>query len=686
MPRAASALVSHALALALLALLALPPQTRASLMLLTRQTQSPERVHTLAQAGQRQLLTFEATASSLVDVNEQYMATHVQSTPTLTLLDGVSFDNETETWSFAYETTAVDSSVPGQINRYYRVLYLTRAGHAVGSSDTANPCLRAGAAYAECLRALRTDYVVLEDSAGAQDESQRDRLDTSTWLCADCPADAAPMNLMNAMNSINVTLEPHAFSATQTLHLRIPHAVIRTALARLRNSTRGDSAAYAELGTQSALDFGIGMVFLPRPDANTEASPPNNLLIFDMFTVLENTFEQLAIMKQTSYSIATHVAFWTAAAQSDPRIRVVSIEYLLDLGHTLTDVRLSVNNGSLAAGGSMVPVSSADCAAAQALVDALPDARCIARQPLCEPARYVEGSGAELQTWATVVFPIPQWHAGDEFQFNTLIFSNLTTRGGGTPALSTLNFFTSHAPRLACKPAEAVAFDATRHVRAELYRGHLLAAEHIQGSFTVFNDSSLSSAEALVTLVLRPDDTPAALAYFQTYADERLRLDELYMSHGKINHVFPSSIANKVLGAGNGRSTLQLDAELAARCPLAGAPETGLCVTTKDWDLQGAQTRPAAAVHYVRQVSGLPADEPADLAWLADNVFGPSDPATLQAFRAAALTRPFATPAAQARKQYAAVFWVWPVFSWPNTAPVGLVDRTVVSLAWSIAP
>jgi hypothetical protein len=28
-------------------------------------------------------------------------------------------------------------------------------------------------------------YVVLEDSAGAQDESQRDRLDTSTWLCAE---------------------------------------------------------------------------------------------------------------------------------------------------------------------------------------------------------------------------------------------------------------------------------------------------------------------------------------------------------------------------------------------------------------------------------------------------------------------------------------------------------------------
>jgi len=83
-------------------------------------------------------------------------------------------------------------------------------------------------------------------------------------------------------------------------------------------------------------------------------------------------------------------------------------------------------------------------------------------------------------------------------------------------------------------------------------------------------------------------------------------------------------------------------------------------------------------VYYVSQVSGLLADEPADLVWLVDNVFGPSDPAMLQAFHAAVLSRPFALPAAQARKQYAAVFWVLPVFSCPNTSPVCLVDRTVV--------
>ena len=71
---------------------------------------------------------------------------------------------------------------------------------------------------------------------------------------------------------------------------------------------------------------------------------------------------------------------------------------------------------------------------------------------------------------------------------------------------------------------------------------------------------------------------------------------------------------------------------------------------------------------------------------VADNVFGTPDHETLRAFRDVTLSRPFSTTAARARQPYAAVFWVWPVFSWPNTAPVGLVDKTVVSLAWSIAP
>ena len=147
----------------------------------------------------------------------------VRRVPTLSLLNDVAFDNDTEAWSFSYETMAVDGSVPGQVNRYYRVLYLTRAGHDVGTSNTGNPCLEAGAAYADCLRALRSDCVVLEDAAHAPDESERDRLETSTWVCGECPGAAA---------SVNMTLEPRALSATQTMRLRITDAVMRIVTGR----------------------------------------------------------------------------------------------------------------------------------------------------------------------------------------------------------------------------------------------------------------------------------------------------------------------------------------------------------------------------------------------------------------------------------------------------------------------
>ena len=56
-------------------------------------------------------------------------------------------------------------------------------------------------------------------------------------------------------------------------------------------------------------------------------------------------------------------------------------------------------------------------------------------------------------------------------------------------------------------------------------------------------------------------------------------------------------------------------------------------------------------------------------------------------FRSAVLSRPFSRNArAEERKQYAAVYLIWPVYSWPNMPPIGLVDRTLISLLWSVAP
>jgi hypothetical protein len=210
----------------------------------------------------------------------------------------------------------------------------------------------------------------------------------------------------------------------------------------------------------------------------------------------------------------------------------------------------------------------------QALIDAIDSPLCLTRQRLCTPVALVDGTGPLQQTFVTVVFPIPQWHTGDVFQFNTLLFSNLTSvnEGRGMRALSTLNFFASHAPRISCTPSETVAFDATQHVRTELYRGHGLVAETIRG----------------------------------TFSDEHLRLDELYMSHGKLSNTFPSQIANRLQGTGAGRTTLDLDPELLARCPLftSIAQQNIECATTKDGDLQGQHARVGSSVYYVHQVFG----------------------------------------------------------------------------------
>ena len=126
-------------------------------------------------------------------------------------------------------------------------------------------------------------------------------------------------------------------------------------------------------------------------------------------------------------------------------------------------------------------------------------------------------------------------------------------------------------------------------------------------------------------------------AYFEKYSDERLRLDELYMSHGKLNNIFPSQIINTLQGSGSGRTTLALSQQLLQSCPLLSSTQQlesiGHCTTTQDWDQQGKRARIGSQVYYVHQVFDTPETEADDLAWLSNNVFGPSDEQTLRTFR-----------------------------------------------------
>jgi hypothetical protein len=201
-------------------------------LMLTVQTQSREHIAHVALNSQRNsqrtlLGALEVTQSSVVDVENidslPYELTHVQSVPTLSLLDSVNFDNVTEEWSFINETMSLDSNDHGQINKYYPILYLTQSSHDIGTSDTANTCLLPGTDYGSCLEYLRSDYVVLFDSPNASDSVARDRIETTTWAASQLPS-------VCDLRALNATVVNQDGSATQTLHLRIPHSVVSMSL------------------------------------------------------------------------------------------------------------------------------------------------------------------------------------------------------------------------------------------------------------------------------------------------------------------------------------------------------------------------------------------------------------------------------------------------------------------------
>jgi hypothetical protein len=669
---------------AALALCALP--ARGEPAVVTVSTPDAETMNALTAAvdmdgGGLVLGAIEGTQSQVVDVTEPYLVTAVQSVPTLSLLDGVSFDNETAVWTLEFETMQVDASEPDQINAYTRLLYLTRNDTERSQGDAQNACLQKNTSLAVCRAALEADYALLGELAAAP-AAPLVRPAACGAGCVEDEAEGAAA--CSAACRVNASLQSAAGSALQTLTLQIRHEDVRRAFGRF---TPRVSPLY---GSTLTIDFGVGMLFVPAANADAVgvdagSALANNILIFNRFSVVENTFEQVAIVKQSAYSIATHVAFWTAVAQQDPTVRIATIEYLLDFGHALENVTASLNADAQTP-ITMRAIDAEDCAEMQALLDDLDDSTCLTKQPLCTPAVYVDGAGSNMQVWATIVFPIPAWHTAS-IQFNTL----LRTRDAASDMLmlSTLNFATSHTPRIACQATKTTAFDATQHVRAEVYRGSNLVYEKISGTFSVHNDTALSMAEALVTLVLRPDDSDQALEYFRTYTDEVLRLDDLYMSHAKVGGALPTQVANTLQGSGGGRSTLTLDPQLVHMCPLrtAETPSGAACVTTHDWG-PAERTRLESNTFFVHKVhpGEDAASESADVAWLT-NVFGSADMDMLRRFRSAALSRPFARSArAQVRQQYAALYWIWPVYAWPNLPPIGLVDKTLVSLAWSIAP
>ena len=134
-----------------------------------------------------------------------------------------------------------------------------------------------------------------------------------------------------------------------------------------------------------------------------------------------------------------------------------------------------------------------------------------------------------------------------------------------------------------------------------------------------------------------------------------------------------------------------MDSELLQTCPAEvpgfiyeGAQFT--CVTTHDWSRDGGLLRPASksredGPYFVYSVSEHTETEAKE--WLKENVIGQlSESADVIATQL--YTQTISRVADEFSSQ-AKIFWMWPVYYWPDRSPVGLKDHTIVSLAWSLA-
>ena len=588
----------------------------------------------------------EATMSRVVDVDSPYFQAPVQAVPTWGLLQDVSYDRDTSIWTFKYNTMAKDPS--STLNQFHRVLYMTRQGGAkIG--DTDNVCLDEAVDINTCFTELNTQYTVPESITDAT----RDYLIFHDSSSGD--------------KEIQTTVTVVPNSLMEEVVITIPHKRIREGATALAVS---EQKTHAVEGVMTQWTFGIGVLF---------HGSGNNVVVFDRFNLIENNMDQMAMSVSNNYALARHAFFYTRRVADDHTIRVAIMNYELEPGYELQSITESVNGAS---------VTTAQCAAMQAKIDALADKQCIVTHDLCTP-QIISSSTANgvIQSISSII-PIPA-DAGNEYALNTMFKVRKT--GTTEDLLSTLNFKTSSVEDVCAAPI-VQAFTPAQHISVSLYQGYALNLQTIDGAFTIQNSTAMGMPETLLTLVLAPKDA-AADTYFADFPSEHINLDDLYLSHAIDDAHLPSAVSNTITGTSNGRSQINLDPTLLAACPLETDIEynTGItCVTTRDWTQNGRQldaTQPprpksSPTMYFVRRVTNSADDK----TWLSENIFA-NDGATAQTFmdRTDALVQCDAPCVSSTRRAASEIYWIWPIYQYADQSPIGLKDKTILSFAWSVS-
>lgn len=604
----------------------------------------------------------EATMSRVVDSDSPFVVAHPPTVPTLALLQDIAYDKDSASWTLRYRTEQSDAA--DELNHYDRILYATKEGSAeVG--DLHNPCLAQDVTAAACVTALKTSYV----AADALVAGGGDSLSLTTG---------------SVTPAITVDITTEENSSVQTLELNIPHAAIRNHLAS------EEVTQHPVLGDQTTWRFGIGMVFM---GSHAEQS---NIVLHDTFNLVEISNQLVTVSKSNSYSIAKHVSFYTQRVVDDPatadtdesEIYVAKVEVMLNDGHSLESIDTTINEVDVCSLEGKTTMQTA--------INNLNNSACITSHPLCEAVTFTSETGGVTRTWVSLVIPLVDVPVPGEVRISALLHSIDTGVSPPTRSVSSLNFATATPPQDACSPAAFETFNPIEHTTAELYRGVGVVAEPIDGYIAVHQagEESVSTTDSLLTVVIKPKDA-TALAYMSQFPSERIMLDDVYISHALPEATMPADISNVIHTVSNGRARLLVDDALMQACPEEKAGfvyEDGqfTCVTTHDWGLDGALARPFSKQapdgpeflrYFVFDVSNN-TEADAKL-WLQENVVG-----QISSSAAAIADSIYTHATSRVEGDYAEkakIYWMWPVYYWPDQSPVGLKDRAVLSLAWSLA-
>lgn len=600
----------------------------------------------------------EATMSRIVDSEDPSLTVVTKNVPVLSILQNIDFNDETHTWTLKYETMRTDTANP--LNQYSRVLYSTSKTTPIRAGDLNNNCLSTEGTKQACYDHLNAFYTVSES------------LDPSFQV----DSFNLPGDLVTHVNDI-------PFSQKQEIIITIPHTAIIDVIGQR------SSRLHPTKGTQVEHELGIGILFVPKNGIGS------NLIMFDSFHLIENSWQMVKFEKRTSYSIAEYVSFWTSRA-ADTSIYVAHIEFTLDVGHVIDNMFVNVNGQEI----------QNECAQVQAQINTqLETPTCLTKYPICQNQIIT----SENLIWVSTVVPV----LGDVNNVNIdiLLKTNYTDLAGVTiSALSSLNFVTNQPPSEVCRASQIASFDPITYTEAKVYRGTEILVDTVSSYFEVNTDllnvtsgaEAVSTIESLLTLVLRPRQTNEAIQYFSRFDREQIRLDDLFISHAHTEGVLPDEIDNKVYGSSGGRSAITLDPDLLAECPREDSPsfkyESGFgngksCVTTHDWgysSLKRPFSDPSNSIAFVYEVNLLDGGT-STVEWLKSNILGQSTEAGIEAQKIWERTVARIIPSGEEAlylnvlQTHARAYYIWPVYAWPDLSPIGLKDRSLISLSWSVS-